>query len=114
MRPALLDRRHARRQRNGKPRRGWPRWPVRFVATPDDPSIGPSLNESLPEPVPIEPVGAATLSQTGCDVGGPAKLMGWGPRALYLGPAFGLTPHRNATAVLAIGLDGTFDVADDP
>ncbi len=40
--------------------------------------------------------------------------MGWGPRVLYLGPAFGLTPHRNATAVLAIGLDGALDVADDP
>src|SRR6266851_5441201 len=35
-----------------------------------------------------------------------AKLIGWGARVLYLGPALGLTPHRNATAVLA--------VADDP
>lgn len=40
--------------------------------------------------------------------------MGWGARVLYLGPAFGLTPHRNATAVLAVGLDGALDVADDP
>jgi len=31
-----------------------------------------------------------------------AKLIGWGARVLYLGPAFGLTPHRNATAVLAV------------
>lgn len=43
-----------------------------------------------------------------------AKLIGWGPRVLYLGPAFGLTPHRNATAVLAVALAGTLDVADDP
>ena len=43
-----------------------------------------------------------------------AKLIGWGARVLYLGPAFGLTPHRNATAVLAVGLDGALEVADDP
>jgi AraC-like DNA-binding protein len=43
-----------------------------------------------------------------------AKLMGWGPRVLYLGPAFGLTPHRNATAVLAVALGATLEVADDP
>jgi len=45
---------------------------------------------------------------------GDAKLLGWGARVLYLGPAFGLTPHRNATAVLAAGLDAALDVADDP
>jgi AraC-like DNA-binding protein len=43
-----------------------------------------------------------------------AKLLGWGARVLYLGPAFRLTPHRNATAVLAIGLDEALGVADDP
>jgi AraC-like DNA-binding protein len=43
-----------------------------------------------------------------------AKLIGWGPRVLYLGPAFGLTPHRNATAVLAVALDETLEVAGDP
>ncbi|MDI1261967.1 MAG: AraC family transcriptional regulator [bacterium] len=43
-----------------------------------------------------------------------AKLIGWGARVLYLGPAFGLTPHRNATGVLALGLDGPLQVADDP
>lgn len=42
------------------------------------------------------------------------KLIGWGPRVLYLGPGFGLTPHRNATAVLAVALDGTLQVAGDP
>src|SRR5258708_11626287 len=43
-----------------------------------------------------------------------AKLIGWGARVLYLGPALGLTPHRNATAVLAVALDGGLGVADDP
>lgn len=43
-----------------------------------------------------------------------AKLLGWGARVLYLGAAFGLTPHRNATAVLAVGLDAALEVADDP
>jgi AraC-like DNA-binding protein len=43
-----------------------------------------------------------------------AKLIGWGARVLYLGPAFGLTPHRNATAVLAVGVDAPLEVADDP
>jgi AraC-like DNA-binding protein len=45
---------------------------------------------------------------------GETKLLGWGARVLYLGPAFGLTPHRNATAVLAVGLDTALEVADDP
>src|SRR3954447_20106541 len=45
---------------------------------------------------------------------GAAKLIGWGARVLYLGPAFGLMPHRNATAVLAVGLDEALEVADDP
>src|SRR5206468_1705622 len=43
-----------------------------------------------------------------------ARLLDWGARVLYLGPAFGLTPHRNATGVLAVALDGTIGVADDP
>src|SRR6266478_3906889 len=43
-----------------------------------------------------------------------AKLIGWGARVLYLGPALGLTPHRRATAVLAVALDGELEVADDP
>lgn len=38
----------------------------------------------------------------------------WGARALYLGAALGLSPHRNAVAVLALGLDDTFAVANDP
>src|SRR5205814_5229992 len=38
----------------------------------------------------------------------------WGARALYVGPALGLSPHRNAVAVLALGLDGAFAVARDP
>jgi AraC-like DNA-binding protein len=43
-----------------------------------------------------------------------AKLIGWGARVLYLGPSLGLTPHRNATAVLAVALDGELEVADEP
>src|ERR1043165_8140402 len=43
-----------------------------------------------------------------------ARLLDWGARVLYLGPAFGLTPHRNATGVLAVSLDGTIGVADNP
>jgi AraC-like DNA-binding protein len=42
-----------------------------------------------------------------------AKLIGWGARVLYLGPAMGLTPHRNATAVLAVALEGKLEVAGD-
>jgi len=45
---------------------------------------------------------------------GSAKLLNFGARVLYLGPAFGLTPHRNATAVLAVALEGAIGVADDP
>ncbi len=44
----------------------------------------------------------------------PAQLYAWGARALYLGPALGLSPHRNAVAVLALGLDAPFGVAEDP
>jgi methylphosphotriester-DNA--protein-cysteine methyltransferase len=42
-----------------------------------------------------------------------ARLYSWGARALFLGEALGLTPHRNAVAVLALGLDAPFDVAID-
>jgi AraC-like DNA-binding protein len=43
-----------------------------------------------------------------------ARMLDWGARVLYLGPAFGLTPHRNATGVLAVALDGAVGVADNP
>lgn len=43
-----------------------------------------------------------------------ARLLDWGARVLYVGPAFGLTPHRNATGVLAVSLDGVIGVADNP
>jgi AraC-like DNA-binding protein len=43
-----------------------------------------------------------------------AKLIAWGARVLYLGPALGLTPHRNATAVLAVALAEKLEVADNP
>jgi AraC-like DNA-binding protein len=41
-------------------------------------------------------------------------LVSWGARALYVGPGFGLSAHRNAVAVLAIGLDGPLEIARDP
>jgi AraC-like DNA-binding protein len=40
-------------------------------------------------------------------------LAAWGARALYLGPAFGLSAHRNAAAVLALGLHEPIEVARD-
>ena len=48
------------------------------------------------------------------DVQVSARLFDWGARVLYIGPALGLTPHRNAAGVLAVALDGTIGVADDP
>lgn len=37
-----------------------------------------------------------------------------GARALYVGPSFGLAAHRNAVAVLCVGLHENFGVAHDP
>ena len=42
------------------------------------------------------------------------RIYSWGARALYLGPALNLSAHRNAVALVALGLEGTFDVARDP
>lgn len=42
-----------------------------------------------------------------------ARLFSWGARALYLGPALNLSPHRNAVAVLALALTGSFRLARD-
>lgn len=42
-----------------------------------------------------------------------ARLFSWGARALYLGPALNLSPHRNAVAVLALGLTDPFRLARD-
>lgn len=38
-------------------------------------------------------------------------LYSWGARALFIGPALGLSPHRNAVAVLALGLDLPFELS---
>ena len=38
----------------------------------------------------------------------------WGARALYIGPALGLTAHRNPVGVVVIGIDGEFGLARDP
>jgi len=43
-----------------------------------------------------------------------SRIFAWAARALYVGPALNLSAHRNAVAVLALGLDGPFDVADPP
>lgn len=45
---------------------------------------------------------------------GGARLFAWGARVLYVGPALGLTAHRNAVAVLAVALDAPLSVAMDP
>lgn len=42
------------------------------------------------------------------------RLFAWGARAIYLGPAFNLSAHRNAVGVIALGLDGPFGVAEPP
>jgi AraC-like DNA-binding protein len=57
---------------------------------------------------------AAGFQELAMDASRRARLLDWGARVLYLGPTFGLTPHRNATGVLAVALDGKIGVADDP
>lgn len=42
------------------------------------------------------------------------RLFAWGARAIYLGPAFNLSAHRNAVGVIALGLDAPFGVAEPP
>jgi AraC-like DNA-binding protein len=44
----------------------------------------------------------------------PAMIFSWGARALYVGPALGLSAHRSAVGVLAVGVEHTFGVAVDP
>jgi AraC-like DNA-binding protein len=39
-----------------------------------------------------------------------AQLYSWGARALFIGPALGLSPHRNAVAVVAVGLEAPFEL----
>ena len=60
-----------------------------------------------------EPRCPPALSETGCAVPRRTMLVSWGARALYVGPGFGLSPHRNAVAVLAMGLDRPLEVAID-
>lgn len=40
-------------------------------------------------------------------------LFSWGARALFVGASLRLSPHRNAVAVLAVGLDAPFVLAND-
>jgi AraC-like DNA-binding protein len=53
------------------------------------------------------------LSKTDC-VTSRALLVAWHARALYLGPTWALSAHRNAAAVLAVALQGRLGVARDP
>lgn len=41
------------------------------------------------------------------------RLYPWGPRALYMGSAQNLSPHRNAVGCLAIGVEASFEVSDN-
>lgn len=41
------------------------------------------------------------------------QLYSWGARALFIGPAFGLSPHRNAVAVVAVGLQAPFELSSN-
>jgi AraC-like DNA-binding protein len=43
-----------------------------------------------------------------------ARFYSWGARALFIGPSLNLAAHRNAVAVVAVGLDAKFAVAIDP
>lgn len=56
----------------------------------------------------------AALSKTSCLQTAQPLLISWHARALYLGPAFNLAAHRNAVAVLAMGLDAPLGIAVDP
>jgi len=40
-----------------------------------------------------------------------AQLYSWGARALFIGSALGLSPHRNAVAVVAVGLEASFELS---
>jgi len=40
-------------------------------------------------------------------------LFSWGARALFVGASLRLSPHRNAVAVLALGLDAPFTLSND-
>jgi AraC-like DNA-binding protein len=55
---------------------------------------------------------AAALSKT--DGARRSLLVLWPARALFVGPSFALSTHRNAVAVLAVGLDGPLRLARDP
>ena len=59
------------------------------------------------------------LSKTSCSLQNPstsvpAMLISWGARAVYIGPGLQLKAHRNAVAVLALGLESPMRVALDP
>src|SRR4051794_19452536 len=55
-----------------------------------------------------------TRSHQDLAISAPPALFSWGARALYIGPALGLSAHRNAVAVLAVGLDAQFALSTAP
>ncbi|CAN5178500.1 helix-turn-helix domain-containing protein [soil metagenome] len=60
--------------------------------------------------IPVSP----SAAQSGALCSTEPKLLFFGAQALYIGPSFGLSAHRNAVAVLCAGLGGSFGVANDP
>ncbi len=52
--------------------------------------------------------------QDAAAAGPAARIFAWGARAVYIGPALNLSAHRNAVAVVALGLDDAFGVGDPP
>lgn len=62
----------------------------------------------------MAPAGTPRFQKPATSSESAAQLYSWGARALYLGPALGLSPHRNAVGALAVGLDGPFGVTAAP
>lgn len=57
---------------------------------------------------------AARFQEAAAPLAPDARLWAWGARVLYVGPTLNLSAHRNAVAVLAMGLDAPFEVAEAP
>ena len=57
---------------------------------------------------------AARFQEAAAAAPSEARLWAWGARVLYVGPALNLSAHRNAVAVLAMGLDAPFEAAETP
>lgn len=62
----------------------------------------------------MAPAARARFQEAAAPLPTGARLYAWGARVLYIGPALNLTAHRNAVAVLVLGLDGPFESAAAP